>query len=182
MSKELVFVPYWIHESLRRKALSISTVLDYSKIREHFSLTDCAGLLSLQEDNGIVPFSNKHWFGHLLSSWGKSATSAQVLELDSTIRPLSHGDDIKGELLTRLEPTDDEEIPPYELVNIERGCAYLVVYPGFVKAMQHSEERLELTRKVLKVFYVHNKVQDVSRSEMFSDYVTMLENKIWSNI
>lgn len=181
MSKELVFVPYWIYQSLRRKSLGVSTVLDYSKMRECFSMNDCAVLLTLQEDhNGIVPFSNKHWFGHLLSSWNKSATSAQVLELDSTVRPLSHGNGIREEILTRLEESDVEDIPPYEIVDVERGCAFVILYPGFVSALIQPDAKLDMIKKVLKVFYVHGTVQEVSRTDMFSDYVTMLNQKVWS--
>ena len=191
MTKEIVFVPHWMAATIRRKGMSITSLLDYSKIRQIFSLNDLAGLLCVQDGTGentannnnvIVPFSNKHWFGHLLSSWNKSATSAQALELDSTVKPLSHSDDVRGEILSRFEEVDDmqDDRPFFELIDVERGCVFIIMNPGFIKGLQDPEVKFDLVRKILKVFYVHNSVRDVSRTDMFGDYVAMLEGKIWN--
>ena len=90
----LVLVPYWIYQTLKRKNLGIRTLTDYAQMRQVFSIEDLTGLLALQSGaNSIVPVS-RYYEGRLLNHWMSSAKGAQSVELDSTVIPRSCSEDV----------------------------------------------------------------------------------------
>lgn len=176
----LVLVPYWIYQTLKRKNLGIRTLTDYAQMRQVFSIEDLTGLLALQSGaNSIVPVS-RYYEGRLLNHWMSSAKGAQSVELDSTVIPRSCSDDVRKEAFGRLsEEVDGDESSAYEVISTERGLVFVVLNPKFTKAISSIDEQLEFLRKILKVFYVYQTPKEVAYSSVFSDYVGLLNKSVW---
>ncbi len=187
-----ILVSFWVANALKRKGLALKEILDYAKVRQVLSIEDAAGLLSLQQLY-VAPFIKDNYLGHLLSSWERSCTQELRRELDSSVVPLSYSEGSKESNLLRLikEEGNDNNIfadslfvspsqQPFEIVDFDRDAFAVVLYPGFTASVLQRDGQLSLVRAILKLFYVYYDVYKVSSHNIFSTYVKLLNDMVYS--
>lgn len=157
--------------------MSLKDILNFEKMRASFSKDDLACILGLGFDEKTLEFRNNTYSGNLLSSWEK--TSGQFRgELDSTIVPLSVSDSVNEYALSRLSSKPEGESVNkslYELVDVERNTFCIVINDGFVEGIKDPQTKLEFLSKILDVFYVYCKIEEVSGHPLFRTYLDLLE-------
>lgn len=142
------------------------------------SKEDLGGMLCLQHLENIEVLSNTR-NGYLLSSWEKTIENCNKVELGSTVIPLSHSEEIKNQVLSRIvlkTKTDpDAKTPPvFRIVDIERNVFAIVLYEGFLESLVGDSGKLVLIEELLKLLYVYCKIEDVAKTDLFTTYVKLL--------
>ena len=180
--EQLVFIPPWVETAVSRSNLTLEACLDYSKIRPILSLEDMSGFLALQ-DIGKLTGEESDYNGTLLSSWQESA-GAQISELTNAIVPLSHSNEPSEELIQRLSldteyvNNSDPQNTFYRTVDLGRGKAAFVVYPGYFEYIKKPENQYKVVVDQLKLFYVYLKPYQVAGLSLFTRYLKLLSNRI----
>lgn len=194
LTKQIVLIPYWVELAFRRKNLPLNSILDYGVVRTVLSIEDAAQLLNLQHLY-VAPFLMDCYANHLLSSWGSSCTQELKVELDSSVTPLSYSGEFKENNFLKLRGDYDHDYygidnsavadknkPAYELVDFERKSLALVLKPGFIDYVNTSQGKYSLITALLKLFYVYSKVSSVSMTKVFSEYIKVLNAKVWGSV
>lgn len=193
--KDPILIPYWVASAFKRKQLPLSNLLNYKMVRQVLSLEDVAMLLNFQQLRA-VDFLNRPYDSCLLSSWNKSCDDLRN-ELDSTVVQLSHSKQMEERNLFRLKPdylvdqqwsndcltmdtSTNQEV--FELNDFERESYGIVIYPGFVQAIEQYECKLNLVKAMLKISYVYLDKHKVSSNGIFATYVSLLNDKVWGRV
>ena len=151
--------------------------MNYGTVSKLMSKEDLGGLLCLQHLEDIEVLRNTY-DGYLLSSWEKTIGCNKV-ELGSTVIPLSHSEEIKNQVLSRLAlrtKTDEfsEKQPVFRIVDIERNVLAVVMHEGFLDSLKDDAGKLTLIEELLKLFYVYCKYEEAAKTSLFSTYVKLL--------
>lgn len=182
VNKNIIFVPHWIVEVLKRNSCSLRDILNYDVIRKYVSTDDLSGLLGFQQtpEIGSLKMTAQD---SLLSRWEGSATQRNRLELDSGVVPMSYSKE--KEVLSRLCKSGfdsfDEKQFIYKVVDIDRDNIVVIMYQGFVEEIKTFNVLKELVTQLLAQCYVYCKVEQVSRFTLFKTYVDLLEVSTLSN-
>lgn len=178
-STSLILIPYWVEAVLKRNKLGLKDVLNYDTIRPIMSMEDLSGLLSLQHDHNIQILKNIYT-SILLSSWDKTINQKYKVELDSTVLPLSYSEEIIKDVSLRFNSNDeinDENTNTFKVVDIDRNTLCIVLNKNFSSNILNKNTERELITSILKVFYVYNKVNDVSKNQIFTRYLESLNTQ-----
>lgn len=181
----VITVPYWIVDILKRKKLDFSSITDFKKMEEYFSLND---LIVLQHLNA----SDMHdYIGaslNLGSIWARynfldapengSPVSVEDREKIGVIENLATSDpqydqQLKDRLMD-VEINSDQYPHPYEIHHIGRNLVMLVVYPGYMNTRMSDSLRFTMIRDLLKQSYVYNAFSDICKTSIFSAYMKLL--------
>ena len=87
---------------MSRSGLPIEACLDYVQMRQILSQEDMSGLLAFQDLSAVTRDENV-LNRTLLTSWLGTAMGDHLVELNSTIQPLARSNELKDDLLKRLE-------------------------------------------------------------------------------
>lgn len=153
--------------------------MNYSSLSKIMAKEDLGGLLCLQQLENIDLLQNTY-NGYLLSSWEKTIENCNKVELGSTVIPLSHSEEIKNQVLSRLASSGQQTnpdvplAPVFRIVDIERNAFAIVINEGFLDSLQNDQGKLTLIEELLKLFYVYCKFEDVAKTSLFSTYVNLL--------
>jgi hypothetical protein len=178
--KNFIFIPYWVESALKRNAMSLSDVLDYSKISTVLSQEEVASLSALQTSNF---FFKENYTSDLFTPWRSAATSAQLTQLDYVISPMAQNKELTGSISSRLSSAQspiqyDESAPKYSIVSINHGCVAVVLRPGFTEYIAEITNEHNFIVDLLKTFYVYLSVTDVSSLPIFRRYIQILESEL----
>jgi len=171
MNKTIIFVPYWICNTLKRNNRLLGDVLDYDVCRKFISVDDISGLLGFQQIPELAGYTVSTDIS-LLSRW--ESTTGNRLELDSTVIPLSHSKE--KDVLERLKNTSgyDDQLPVFKVVDIERDFTAVIVNEGFMEAIKNNSTKKSLIDSLLDVSYKYGKIHDVSKTPLFRAYMDLL--------
>lgn len=183
MNKNIIFVPHWISEVLKRNNCSLKEVLNYDVLRKYVSLDDLSGLLGFQQTPEIARLklsSNNS----LLSKWESSAnTQRSRPELDSMVAPMSYSKE--KEVVSRLQKSGydayDDGYDVFNVVDVDRDNFLVIMNNGFLEEIKNSEVFVKLVTKLLSQSYVYCRIEEVSKTPVFRTYVDLLEVSTLSN-
>lgn len=177
MNKNIIFVPHWISDVLKRNSCSLKEVLNYDVLRKYVSLDDLSGLLGFQQTPEIARLklsSNNS----LLSKWESSAVLPRNRpELDSMVAPMSYSKE--KEVVSRLQKsgydTYGEDYDVFKVVDVDRDNFLVIMNNGFLEEIKNSEVFIKLVTKLLSQSYVYCRIEEVSKTPVFKTYVDLLE-------
>lgn len=176
-STSVILIPYWVEAVLKRNKLGLKDVLNYDLIRPLMSMEDLSELLSIQHSN-IIQILKNIYSDILLSSWEKTINQKHKVELDSTVIPLSYSEEIIKNISNRFEQSINENVDDnsksFRVVDIDRNILCVVVNKDLFTNVLDKNIEKELITSILKVFYVYSKVNEVSRSQIFTRYLESL--------
>lgn len=176
MNKNIIFVPHWISDVLKRNNCSLKEVLNYDVLRKFVSLDDLSGLLGFQQTPEIARLklsSNNS----LLSKWESSAAQRSRPELDSMVAPMSYSKE--KEVVSRLQKSGydayGEDYNVFNVVDVDRDNFLVIMNNGFLEEIKNSEVFVKLVTKLLSQSYVYCRIEEVSKTPVFKTYVDLLE-------
>ena len=82
VKKQIVLIPFWIPEILKRNNLPLSACLNLAKLKPIMSLNDIVGFASLQDSAGTITGMKGIAFDSLSFVWNNSISKDQT-ELNS---------------------------------------------------------------------------------------------------
>ena len=173
---ELVLVPYWISEPLYRGSLSLNHLFDYRKARALFSCEDLTTLISVYQS--FPQFQGLCSEDALLTMWQQSAgqgTDVRLFLAGGSYNTLAHSSAAVDSTKARLEQTSeqvDDFRQTFAVISVAPKKIAVVLKPGFRFSLIDNEV---LYREIVKVFYDHSTLHEVSQTSMFAAYVDALK-------
>ncbi|WP_144106759.1 hypothetical protein [Paraburkholderia sp. BCC1886] len=180
--KQVMLIPYWVHETLARHKLPLSACLDFEQLRPVSSTNDLLCFLSAQVLMGrMVGEPHGTWSLYLLDAWLNSAQGQNKTFLSQTILPLLENPTFDEELRARLF-SPESRLPhhkePFYIYDITREAVGVVVNPGFFTEEAGADGyRTALTVAILKVLYAYSACHEVSSTPLFKRYLGLLSAK-----
>jgi hypothetical protein len=178
--KQVILIPYWVHETLTRRKLPLSECLNFDAIKPLSSVNDLVCFLSMQRYfTELTGIQSDDW--SLFFQWMKTARGDNKTFFEQTILPLERATDIEAEIETRLFSAESR-LPhheePFYIYDITREVAGVVVNPGFFTQETGTEGyRAALIVAILKVLYAYNAYHEVSTTPLFKRYLELLSAK-----
>lgn len=181
--KNILMIPYWIHEQLNRNKLRVEELLDYSKINRVLSAVDKASLLRVyteldrligkRPESDVDPLPENSLY-HL---WER--TAGDHAEDFRRATNLSYDLSVSQDLTDRLFSQDsyDPRYPePFNTYDLASTVVGVVVYPGhFVEGVPHQDKSILVLESILRVFYAYDSHHEVARHPCFKQYLRLLQ-------
>lgn len=180
VKRQIVLIPYWIEDTLRRRQLPLATVLDFPKLRAVTALEDLAGLVALQEQWGVLCGLKEPCVGSLVSQWFKTVGFAGAADndfLSNTVLPIAADASVVKELQARLfagSTRIDSREEPFNTYDLTPEFAGAVINPGFFGGKTDAKLVLSFARAMLKVLYVYEPQHEVAKTPLFRRYLSLL--------
>ena len=183
----VILIPFWIIESLKRAGLPPSACLDYKKVKSCVSTHDLLTFLAAQGMSGtlignqdIIPTDTFNVIGVWtagIKAEPKALTN-EVEQLYTVACGSNYLEEVKSRLFTPgtngpdYSPTYEKPFITYDLAPDVIG---VVIHPGFFSETPSKEQQLSLVDAVLKVLYVYNTAyHEVASTLWFKRYLQLL--------
>lgn len=181
-AKEVILIPHWIHESLRRRQLPVSEVLNFAALRRIVSVDDMVAFLLLQRVSDRVGVSEPNrGLVSLQNAWGTTVTNEHSDYLYNTVYPLTEMKQFQGDLVERLFSADARNAQYENAFNIyDLSSKYLgvVINPGFYTGEDGTtQHQFELLEELVKALYVSAPFHEVAQTPVFLRYLGLLSKK-----
>lgn len=181
----VIFIPYWIKETLHRNGLNINDVADLRKVRPFLSANDLATLICLQSFDSYLYGDNQAGedvgMGYsLVCLWDKNLNDEERQFLNNTLIPISVAETTRSEVQSRLfspESLDERHEKPFITYDLAPSVCGVVIYPGFFCESNRRQLALPLIEGVLKLFYAYNPFHKVAGMDVFKKYLAQLAGK-----
>ena len=183
VKNNIVLIPYWIPEILKRKGLELKDCLDFPKLKPLLSLNDLVSFATLQEYYGKLTGAEEP--SSLIWIWSASIPKDQP-ELSKylwdTVSTISMDQTFKNEIETRLfcEGSKLDQYPePYAVQHLAPEVGGIVIYPGHFILEENSKpvHQKALVVSILKVLYVYNAYNEMCKTSLFKKYLELLAGK-----
>ena len=166
----VVFIPYWIAHTLRRRNLPYSTIFNFQEMATYFSHQDLALLRAANleanlkvlnvtqlspeqrqaEDAAIVDVYEQGtigWFGHEWYQTDDQVNDEALRRALNSVMDLTFSEETRKMLTDRLYSEDGVEVQfdePYAFVDLGRKHIGVVIHPGYFIATTDSPTDREL--------------------------------------
>lgn len=180
VKRQIILIPYWIQDTLRRRGLPLATVLDFKALRQVLPLEDIATLVALQDYWGTVCGLREPCVGDVVLTWFKQvgfAGSEDNQQLSNTVIPLSKDASIRKDLQARLFEGSvrlEHREDPYITYDLTPEFAGAVISPGFFGGRSEHKLVLRFVQAMLKVLYVYEPHHEVAKAPLFRRYLSLL--------
>jgi hypothetical protein len=179
VKRQIILIPYWAQEALRRNQLPLATCLDFPKLRAVMAVGDLAAFVALQDCLPQIAGLRDATLGSLVLQWFHSVPigSEAHQALSASVLPVAEDKSIKQELQARLfDPA--AKLPQYEepfnIYDLTPEFAGVVIYPGFYGHRGAGEQALGFVRAMLKALYVYEPHHEVAKTPLFRRYLSLL--------
>lgn len=194
-SHRVVFAPHWVVETLQRKRLPLTSILELNKLRGVLSAKDIVAIALLNDQcSELAGDPNRQNSNHEVhrtyetfsyrTIWYETGATADRNWLDSTFNYLYSEPIAKQDLDARLFSPDVDSNPfdaPSEkafiIYDLDRNHTLISIQAGHFISGNVSGRRLlqlELVRAVLKVLYVHMPYNQIANTVWFGSYLSKL--------
>jgi len=179
VKRNIILVPFWVHETLKRHNLNLTEALDFKKMREVLSLKDLACFLSLQDYTEMITGMQEMHLGSLYFGWSKSINMNQHEQQDFLNMASQLADDasIKKEVFARLfEPQSrcERHEKPFICYDLSPEFEGVVINPGFFTQLGDRQLQAEFIEAMLKALYVYEPYHEVSKTPLFKRHLELL--------
>lgn len=172
VEKNVFLVPYWIVNTIERNRLTLNSILDLEKLTSITSAEDLA-LTSLLNERSDRIFGTSSYSPSLYSNWYKDSVSWN--KFNTQIKPLEQI--VQSDLETRLFnlTSYNEKYPiPFEIKDIDANTFLVIIYPGYFGGPDYQKHQFNITKELLKLFYVYEGYDDMARRQVFEYYLNQL--------
>lgn len=178
--KQIVLIPHWIADGLKRKNMVMADCLDFVKIKDIFSLNDLAGFIALEHFSDVifgieapVPATGLHIGMRIPEGYPE----AKKLFWDTVCKiadDASTRTEIKERLFT-LESKQERYEKSFYTYDLTQDTLGIVISPGFFVGDAMKNEQLLLVESILRTLYVYHTLPDVSSSPIFRRYLELIK-------
>jgi hypothetical protein len=181
-AKEVILIPHWVHETLRRHQLPITDVLNFSSLRPKISVNDLVGFLYLNRSAQRLGFDKNQGFDNrLTSAWMNQCPAEHADFLWNTVYPLMDMKQFQLEVEDRLftpESRSAQYEVPFNIYDLSSGFVGVVINPGFFTGEDGTlQHQFTLLRELVKALYVSAPFHEVATTDVFLRYLGLLSKK-----
>lgn len=176
--KNIVLIPFWIEDNLKRNKLPLATCLDFVKMKSLVSLNDLVTFSTLQQYFKRIMGVDES--GSLAWNWSDSIPNDQP-ELSkyywNTFMGLESDKSFHKEVEARLfdeHARTDSKKEPFITYDLTPNVCGVVINPGFFTAHYDEQLNMAVVEAVLKVLYVYSAPHTVASSTVFKRYLELL--------
>ncbi len=180
-ANQIILIPHWIHETLRRHQLNITDVLNFDALRRVVSASDLTGFMLLNQHSNKLGVTEDEGSSYGLEwAWG-NLKEEHSHYLNNTIHPLMNLEMSFAELQGRLFSVDSlstQYDTPFNIYDLAPRFTGVVIYPGFFTGEDGSaQHEFALLRALVKALYVSAPFHDVAQTSVFLRYLGLLSKK-----
>lgn len=182
-SKQVILIPHWISETLKRHQKPTEAVLDFALLREIVSLNDLAGMEILNTLGDRLGLA-EHSAWPLADAWTRGYHEGHALNkyYFETVVPFSEVPSTKTDLIDRLFSIDarnDRYEKPFIIYDMAPNHIGVVIYPGFFTGEDGNcaEHQFSLLEELVKALYVYAPLHEVAATSVFHTYLGLLSKK-----
>lgn len=178
---DIIFIPYWVYEALKRRGLPIAVCLDFPKVSHLLAPNELISFAGLQGyDTNLMGCTEQVTPRNcgLEDQWLKSLGSN--MEKEGEIRStfaMSYDPSFTKELEARLfdpESKQDQYEKAVITYDLSPSAVGVVIYPGFFSKVTLPAVQQELVTAVLNALYVYNEYHEVARTPWFKRQLELL--------
>lgn len=177
LKKDIVLIPYWIEETLRRNELPLSSILSLEKLKSVCAINDVASFMVAQDfANLVMGFQTSTG---LFMGWLKNTSDKDIetRKYHSLILSMASAQSLNTEVKTRLfdfETKSNNYEQPFKVVDLDLGICGVVIYPGHFTEQINTGLQEQLLEAILKVLYAYNTYDEVAREPLFLRYLEVM--------
>ncbi len=180
--KNVILLPYWAEDVIKRQKLTMGDLLDFEKVRTIFSVHQLAELLAMQRCcEKIVGSYEGGFFTGLFWQWTQSARGEGHTFLTEVVVPISDHANTQSAFEQEYfnkEARQERHAEPFIIYDLQREVVGLVVYPGwFDQAETNPELQLKLVRALIRAFYAYQPRHEVAQRPLYLNYIRLLAPK-----
>lgn len=182
VKKQIILIPYWVQEILRRNKLDLSVCLDLKQLKAIMSLSDLAGFVALGDHLGMLTGIQDATIGDTFWAWSKSTAvnDTETRAFHDMVCTLARDTTVQADLCARLFDEGARQ-PHYEkafdIYDLTPEFAGVVVYPGFFGKSGNLQLHFPLVEAMLKALYVYIPYSEVAKTALFKRYLELLSAK-----
>ncbi len=180
VKRNIILIPFWVHETLRRNKLELSAVLDFKKLREVLTLQDIASIFALQDYAKMLAGCEELHIGSLYFGWnaGILANEHEVIDfLNQQVMPIAEDASTRKEVFARLfEPNArlERHEKPFICYDLSPEFEGVVINPGFFTQIGDHQLQSDFVGALLKALYVYEPYNEVSKTPLFKRHLELL--------
>jgi hypothetical protein len=181
-AKNIILIPHWIHDTLRRHQHPITQALNFSTLRKIVSVNDLVGFLLLNQLADRVGVCEPgHGLTQVQTAWGETVTDEHSDYLYNTVYPLTTRKEFLDETVDRLfvaEARNDQHQEPFHIYDLSSRYEGVVIYPGFYTGEAGTvQHQFHLLKELVKALYVSAPFSEVATTSVFLRYLGLLSKK-----
>lgn len=171
--KSMIVIPYWVLQAIQKAKMPLSSCLSYTALSTLMSKEDIATYLSMQTQGTLANLLSPS-FSTLVAHFKKNTPAEEIPIIHSLI---ADAQTVKSEesAIERLQVTDRHYEDTWQIQDLSREVFAVIVYPGVLETLKDRQAQLDIIRQVLKIFYGHFPVWQVSGFSIFARYLSALE-------
>jgi hypothetical protein len=183
VKRNIILIPFWIQEAMKRNKLELRECLDFKKIRTLLSLQDLAGFMALQEYAQTLLGMRDTHIGSLYFGWSQGINMNEHEHQDflgQMVSPLSEDESIRKEVFARLFQESARQAQyekPFICYDLSPEFEGVVIYPGFFTQIGDSSLQNDLVSAMLKALYVYEPYNEVCKTSLFKRHLELLSQK-----
>ncbi|MNU19554.1 hypothetical protein D3C71_77830 [compost metagenome] len=179
VKRNIILIPFWVHEALKRNNLPLTEVMNFKKIREILSLQDLACFMALQDYTETLTGAEYMHLGSLYFGWQKNinANEHDISDFLGTIQQLADDASIKKEVYARLFDANsrcERHEKPYISYDLTPEFEGVVINPGFFTQIGDRQLQADIVGAMLKALYVYEPYNEVSKTPLFKRHLELL--------
>ena len=180
VKRNIILIPFWVHETLRRNKMELSEVLDFKKMREVLTLQDMACFLALQEYAAMLTGAQEMHMGSLYFGWSASilANEHEVQSyLGEQVGRLAEDASTRKEVFARLFAENsrcERHEKPFICYDLSPEFEGVVINPGFFTQIGDRQLQSDFVAALLKALYVYEPYNEVSKTPLFKRHLELL--------
>lgn len=180
LKTNIVLIPFWIAEQCRRSNTDVRECVNISKIKPMFSLDDLIGFAALQDSLQYCLGLKEKYSADLFDVWYSHLTTAETdlrNFLNDTLFPMAKSEEGRETLASRLfveEAYDHRHTEAFTIHDLEANVVGVVLYPTYFNKGLFIDQQRKLISEILKVLYVYNTMEEVSKTPCFDRYLELL--------
>lgn len=191
----VVFAPHWVVETLQRKRLPLTAILELNKLRGVLSAKDIVAIALLNDQcfdlagdphrpSASQEVTRSYETFSYRTTWYETASQADRNWLESTFNYLYSEPTSRQELDARLFSPDvdsnlfaEPDEKAFIIYDLDQFHTLISIQAGhFIKGKVSGRRslQLDLVKAVLKVFYVHMPYNQMANTVWFGSYLSKL--------
>lgn len=176
--KQIVLIPFWVHEAMTRNQLPLAECLNLPVLRPVLALQDLVGFCTLQnflrQLTGVEVSDGL--FEHLLDSIPADQPDLKDFFLNQ-VWAMQGDESFRRDIQARLfEPELKQSCyeEPFITYDLTPTVVGVVIFPGFFTKNGTQELQSNLISAILKVLYVYDTYSEVAKTSLFKRYLELL--------
>lgn len=176
MKKQVILIPYWVEDILKRKEFSIKDAINYDVVLSNLSKEDLAQYFALGNFDKRI-FGGEYYSCLPEALLASTADKSKYSKIYDEVYTYSQDDSIKKGLVDRLFNSNNKTNTyesPFRVVDLTTEYCGVIIYPGYFIQDSNTELQKAVLEEILKVLYVYGATHEVASTTFFQSYLKLV--------